>query len=204
MFEAACAAGAGRGVPAAMPSVPVRAGSTDTIAGAIHWSAARPLTWSDFAGAPQLAGRTAAVTTYVLWWRADCSRDGFAFEVVSGFVREHSWVKPSVLDQYEESRRALGHEQTHFDLSEVHARKMRQALGRLRRPCEMTDEELYDVVNPFVLEDQRAQARYDRETAHGLDLRQQAVWDEDVARQLTSLERYIGTAALPVSGAGGR
>lgn len=204
VFGAGCAAATGPAVPEALPPVPVRAGSADTVAGAIQWSSNRPLTWADFAGVPQLRGRTAAVTTYVLWWKADCGRDGFAFEVVSGFVRERSWVKPSVLSRYEESRRALEHEQTHFDLSEVHARRMRQALGRLRRPCEMTEEELYDAVSPIVLDDQRAQATYDRETAHGLDRLQQAAWDENVARQLTSLERYSGTVPLPVSGSGGR
>lgn len=164
--------------------------------GAIVWSAPRRLTWSDFAGEPDSGSGAAALTTYLLSWQAGCDRDGFSFRVASAFLPDQSWVKPAVLERPAESRRALGHEQTHFDISEVQARKMRRALSRLVTPCTLTEEQLAAAIDPIVREDADLQGRYDRETDHGLDVPQQVRWDDDVRRELEALGRYATTDAV--------
>lgn len=163
----------------------------------IPWSASRPLAWADFRGQPDMSNSVAAVTTYALAWESDCTSDGFRFAVASVFLPEQSWVKPDVPARVEEGRRTLAHEQTHFDLSEVHARKMRRALARAATPCRLTQAQLESIVEPFIREDQVLQGRYDHETRNGLDVVHQARWDEDVAQQLEALSRYAADAGGP-------
>ena len=67
-----------------------------------------------------------------------------------------------------ESARILRHEQTHFDLTEVYARRMRRFFEELYNPCGRPEEELPDVGERFVREEADAQRRYDNETGMAL------------------------------------
>lgn len=166
-----------------------RASREATAPDSILWSSARRLSWGDFLGPPQISSAAGAVTSYVLWYEAECTESRFEYRVVSAFLPDKSWVKPGVLLR-SDAGRVLRHEQTHFDLSEVHVRKARAALAALSEPCRRTREALAAVVDPFIREDGEAQRRYDRETVYGLDDRRQAEWDSAVAKQLGSLSRY--------------
>jgi hypothetical protein len=141
---------------------------------------------------PEATSTAAAVTTYALAWETACTTDGFSFRVASVFLPDQSWVRVSVLDRLEESQRTLAHEQAHFDISEIHARRTRQAFSRLSTPCRLTEQQLSEIVQPIVDADQAMQTRYDEETAHGLNQRQQEAWGGDIARRLRDLERYAG------------
>jgi hypothetical protein len=159
-------------------------------AGSIPWTSSRRLSWSDFAGAPQLGSDKSAVTSYMLAYSGGCESGVFTYSVAVAFVPQQSWVKPAVIMLGPAGGRALRHEQTHFDLGEVHAREMRRALARWVDPCAMSEEDRHAAVARLVQQDADAQARYDQETAHGLDGYRQAEWDVAVARQLTALRRY--------------
>lgn len=193
-----CASVGTGAVPAAMPTP---ASVSDARSGVlrsrppsdgVQWAPGERLTWSDFRGVPEATSAAAAVTTYALAWETACTTDGFSFRVASVFLPEQSWVRASVLDRFQESQRTLAHEQAHFDISEIHARLTRQALSRLSTPCRLTERELAEIVQPIVEADQVMQTRYDRETAHGLNVLQQEAWGGDIARRLRELERYAG------------
>lgn len=196
-----CAAAGTGPVPAPLP---VLASGADSRSSAlrtrppgdgVRWSAGERLTWSDFRAEPVATSAAAAVTTYALAWETACTPDGFSFSVASVFLPDQSWVRASTLDRFEESLRTLRHEQTHFDMSEVHARLIRQALSRLSTPCALTETQLSEIVAPIVQADQEMQGQYDRETAHGLVMLKQVEWDERIARRLRDLERYAETGA---------
>jgi predicted secreted Zn-dependent protease len=89
------------------------------------------------------------------------------------------------------SRYALAHEQTHFDLSEVSARRMRRALAALADPCSMTDEALHAIVDPFIREDFTRQRRYDTETLNGSNIAWQRDWEMRVERELRELVAFV-------------
>jgi len=108
----------------------------------------------------------------------------FEFRVIAGFRPRQSWVKAIVLNDSTQRRTILLHEQTHFDLAEVHARRMRQAFGDLARPCAKTDAELSGLAQRLAQEEKAEQRRYDAETDHGLLVDQQAAWTRNVARRL--------------------
>ena len=80
------------------------------------------------------------------------------FEVNAYFYPEESWYKPAVCDTF-----ILGHEQLHFDISELFARKMR---GRLRNTTfsENVKQEVRDIYQETLKELEAMQDRYDWET----------------------------------------
>lgn len=157
---------------------------------AIPWSSARRLVWADFQGPPAQGGREAARTAYALFYGWKCRGQAFEFRVTAAFLPKQSWVKAATVRDSVESRRTLQHEQTHFDVSEVYARRMRRYFGDLPELCAKSDDELTALAQRLVQEEKAAQRRYDEETANGLVAVKQAEWDREIARQLTWLSRY--------------
>ena len=157
---------------------------------AFPWSLKRPLTWADFKGEPPRSGGAAAETAYTLQYGARCTGQTFEFRVVAAFRPKDSWVRPSVLKQPADSVRALRHEQTHFDLTEVHARRMRRHFAELIAPCRVSTDDLSDIAERMVKEENAAQQQYDAETDHSRIAAEQARWDKEVASQLSSLVRW--------------
>ena len=151
---------------------------------AFPWSAGRRLAWSDFQGSPPSEGSEGAKISYTLYSGWKCKGAAFEFRMIAGFRPRQSWVKAVVLNDSMQRRTVLGHEQTHFDLAEVHARRMQRAFGDLARPCARTDAELSALAQRLTQEEKAEQRRYDEETNHGLLADQQAAWSRDVAQRL--------------------
>ena len=129
-----------------------------------------------------------ATTSYVISYEARCVGDDFSFSVESRFLPTQSWVKTEhILDRA--SDRTLNHERTHFDLSEVQARKARQGLAALKSPCALPDDERDRLMVPYLKDDAGVQAQYDRETMHGTLPAKQGQWDERVRQWLRDLPR---------------
>ncbi|HEX5069728.1 MAG TPA: DUF922 domain-containing protein [Vicinamibacterales bacterium] len=158
---------------------------------AIVWAQRRPLAWGDFKGPPPAeASPVAAQTHYALLHGAGCTGDKFQYRVVAAFVPAESWVRPSMLRSAAESARALRHEQTHFDITEVHARRLRRYYAELMAPCRIASGDLAAAASRIGRDERAAQAQYDAETDNGRTAAQQARWDRDIAAQLTALAKY--------------
>ena len=158
----------------------------------ITWTARRLLTWADFKGAPpNNPGSVAAETAYTIIHGARCVGSQFEYRVVAAFRPRDSWVRHAALRTPADSTRALRHEQTHFDLSEVHARRLRRYLGELYAPCRLSASDLSNGANRIIRDEKAAQAEYDGETDHGRAAAVQARWDKDVDSQLVALGKYL-------------
>jgi hypothetical protein len=170
--------------PAPLPSLDAMLRADLASDTAFAWSAARRLVWSDFQGAPPAGGAEGARTAYTLYYAWKCRGQAFKFRVIAGFRPRQAWVKAAVLNDAAQSRSVLGHEQTHFDLVEVNARRMRRDFAELSGACGKTDGELTAIAQRLVREEKAEQRRYDDETDHGLLPEQQAAWTADVSRRL--------------------
>jgi hypothetical protein len=106
------------------------------------------------------------------------------------FLPDRSWVKPGVLASRVESERILRHEQTHFNITEVHARRMRRYFAQVYDPCGKSDAQMKDAVDRFVREEADAQQRYDAGTRFGLAPDEQRASDREVAELLASLSAF--------------
>jgi hypothetical protein len=161
------------------------------------WSAARPLRWSDFQGAPRHGGDEAAKTAYGIYYAWKCRGRAFQFRAVAAFHTQESWVQPAVAGDIAEGPRTLAHEQTHFDIAEVYARRMRRHFRELAEPCAQSDANLAAGAVRLLDEEKAMQHRYDAETAHGLRRTQQAAWETEIRRQLHLAETRFSPASFP-------
>lgn len=196
----ACAPTAAPAAPTSRPAASSRPSSASSLDDALAedmasergmpWSHGRRLLWSDFQGRPPQGGNEGARTAYGLYYAWSCHDDVFTFRVIAALHPLRSWVKPVVVDNVHESARVLRHEQTHFDITEVHARRMRQRFGTLSAACAKTDGELRALARQLVEAEKEMQRRYDRETNHGLVAPRQTAWSADVAGMLARASGY--------------
>jgi hypothetical protein len=170
------------------------AGIIDTrivAADALVWSADRRLTWDDFRGMPpEVPGDEGARTAYSLFYGARCTGSRFEFRVLAAVLPRESWVTPAVRQDPALSARSLRHEQTHFDLSEVYARRMRRYFRELPNPCARPETELNALAQRLAREEVTAQQQYDDETNYGRLAARQTEWDSEAARQIKQLDAY--------------
>jgi hypothetical protein len=185
----ACAPAAG--TASATPTVDRQIQGDMAARDAVAWSAGRRLRWSDFASAaPQQAGDEGALTAYSIFYGVRCAGEAFEFRAVAGFLPHESWVRSDVVADRAVSERMLRHEQTHFDLTEVFARRLRKAFSDLYEPCRRADTDLDGLASQYLRAERTEQQRYDDETHHGLAAAEQATWDRKTAADLASLASY--------------
>jgi len=150
----------------------------------IFWSNIDVLQWSDFQGEPRAWSVFIAQTVSVIEHTYSCDGDEFSFDIKAKFNRNKSWTKTN---QHPE---VLLHEQKHFDLTEIYARKMREAYHNIKNPCQYTMEDLGKIYDEYFLELRHMQTLYDIETDHGLDKADQKIWNTKIAEQLATLNAY--------------
>ncbi|KAA9327127.1 DUF922 domain-containing protein [Hymenobacter busanensis] len=150
------------------------------------WSARRPLTWADFKAKPAAGDPLHALTTANIGAKVGCQDFVFSSTVQATFTPSQSWVKAPQTA----SAALLRHEQTHFDLTEVYARRMRQRLKATTFDCEHLQPAFNNLMKLTISEWQREQQRYDVESNHGLNQVQQLAWEKKVQTRLGELQAF--------------
>ncbi|MGI4738271.1 MAG: DUF922 domain-containing protein [Janthinobacterium lividum] len=155
-------------------------------AGFIRWSASRPLTVVDFKGRPRTTQTHAALTSANINTGAICKGDVFvgtaqaSFDPVASWVREPTTMTPAL----------LRHEQLHFDIAEVYARRLRQQLATMRLSCSKLGDRFERVSQAAYAAWQKAEDDYDLDTRHGLEHARQTQWEAQVRQQLLDLAEF--------------
>jgi predicted secreted Zn-dependent protease len=98
--------------------------------------------------------------------------DGPAFRVTVRFLPNQSWIKPR-----QRTARILAHEQGHFDLAEVTARRLRAQLASLDLTCATGTAAFTKLVADFQNRDRELQRSYDRQTMFGTGSGAQRHWE---------------------------
>jgi hypothetical protein len=167
------------------PSNSTSSNNKDTI----EWSETRKLAWADFNGAqPEDAKENAAVT--------NC---GFGFTsnkvtvvnkpkmtVTNVFNRNLSWVKPSQTHR----RELLEHEQLHFDISELYARRLRKAFSTANLTYFNIKKKTETIFNEVHKEYMQRQLDYESQSNYSLNIQKQAEWVKTIKEELIGLKDY--------------
>jgi hypothetical protein len=148
----------------------------------IPWDSGRRLSWSDFQATPPESQRVAATTasgiSYSYSTRGTPGNYRLDYKVLAYFYPERSWYHPEICDSV-----ILSHEQLHFDISELFARKMRDALGR-RTFSKNVRAEVRQIFSEINRELSEFQDLYDRETDFSRNREQQATWNRRISKML--------------------
>ncbi|MBT9393745.1 DUF922 domain-containing Zn-dependent protease [Hymenobacter sp. NST-14] len=151
----------------------------------LEWSADRLLTWDDFRARPN-TDRLAALTSSTIDATIGCVDYQFSGQVTAVFTPSESWVR----NAKGATPALLRHEQLHFDLTEVHARLLRQKLTLVKFDCLHLQPAFNNLTKVAFLTWQRDEARYDQETNHGLNAAKQQEWDQKIQQRLQALAAY--------------
>jgi len=153
----------------------------------ILWNPAIKLTWEDFQGRADSAilkknntledqliiegnkstfihTETEAYCAHKVSFSASYKGDTIVFEVKNYFDKRKSWKKTN-------SEYILNHEQRHFDIAEVCARKFRKLLKDSVNSFDQASQKA--MFNRFSLEDKYEQELYDSITSHSMNIEAQ-------------------------------
>ncbi len=148
----------------------------------IPWNEDRKLVWADFKGVPNgPSDYIASTNSGISFSYSYRERNGVGeikFTVLSNFYPNLSWYRPSKVSDY-----VLAHEQMHFDISELHARKLRQRLDVIPhdRDFKSGAETVY---NQIEADRREMQFQYDVETDHSNSREEDFHWRDHIAGQL--------------------
>jgi hypothetical protein len=156
----------------------------------IPWSEDLKLSWEDFQGRPDMRSAYVAMTNsgIVFSYRV-ASENGklsLTTEVEAQFNPKMSWYKPERVNKH-----VLQHEQGHFNITEIHARKLRKAFANYK-VTQNYEKELTAIFTRINRDRQLMQDRYDKETNHSQNKEKEAHWQGLINKELQSLEGWKG------------
>ncbi|EAQ39261.2 hypothetical protein MED134_01540 [Dokdonia sp. MED134] len=146
------------------------------------WSETRALQWSDFKGSPGTLDGWAASSSTGMSQGYASNGQGFldknSITVTAHFYPEYSWVRHK-----EKTKHLLAHEQTHFDITEVYARKLQARIAAYNF-TENGLEEIKAIYQEVEQERIATQKLFDKESNHSIDHMKELQWELRVARWL--------------------
>lgn len=152
----------------------------------VEWKPNITLQCSDFKAPPKVGSFIANTCSQI---RIDpIVRYGKRYFLVRAmFLPDNSYMSPIVVD----NDTIIKHEQTHFNITELYARKLRQAIDKYQG---LNTREEYDAINKefskYTDAWGLAQTLYDAQTAHSTNYLYQKFWEEEVEVQLSALHDW--------------
>ena len=152
----------------------------------IYWSKEVKLRWRDFRGIPPEQGNNSdyVAFTYSIIWVTPYEYKSYPNYIVAAtFIKEKSWARDSSLE-------LLQHEQLHFDMTELFARKIRKSIDSLRFK-KVNDKTIYmNKIKYWIGTADKQGSIYDEETYHGVYKEAQEKWNQKIADELEGLSKY--------------
>jgi hypothetical protein len=151
----------------------------------IHWHPDRKLTWADYKGKVQEGSDAAASTATYLGIEYNFGRDGFDYKITCSFSKTKSWG-------LHKTDYILTHEQGHFDIAEIFARKLNKQMGEYKfNPASFKDD-LRNIYQSLMAEKDAFQNLYDEETNHSIRKEKQAEWLGKIETLLNDYKAFSG------------
>ena len=151
----------------------------------IGWNAGQKLTWADYKGKPKENSDAAASTATYLGFEFNVGRDGFNYKITCTFSKTKSWG-------LHKTDYILTHEQGHFDIAEIFARKLNKIMSGYKFDKNSFKEDLKTIYESIALEKDALQNQYDVETNHSIKREKQEEWLRKISDQLQELAPFSG------------
>jgi len=155
----------------------------------IAWNDQRKLTWNDFKAKPKANTSAVALTASGITFGYSVKQSNteiisFNANVESHFYPNKSWFIKERADNY-----ILAHEQLHFDITELHVRKLREQISKLKVSNSIKNELniLHKNSNAKLSEMQHL---YDKQSQHSIHKEAQVKWQYYIKKELKKLEAF--------------
>lgn len=149
----------------------------------LPWANVRPLTWDDFLCEPKRNTDAVALTSTALGISYNVSNNQLNYEITCSFSKVKSWglLKTPYI---------LAHEQGHFDITEIYARKLHQELLDYKFNRRTFRQDVNIIYDRVVKEKENLQFAYDGLTDHSRNKTVQKEWLEKIQELLVQTEAY--------------
>ena len=148
----------------------------------VEWSPNFRFTWADFKGPAPVNSSAAATTASGISYNFSTSYENnelkVEYAVGAYFYPTCSWYKPEVCNDV-----TLMHEQLHFDITELYARKMSKQLAETKF-TENVKEEVRKIYKTTLRQLNDFQNKYDSETNYSRNLIVQERWVNEIETSL--------------------
>ena len=162
--------------------------SSEEIVDKIEWNENQKLAWEDFRGPRTKGGSYVASTASGISFSYSHKEVNgvidYDYTVKCHFYPDESWYDAKRATDY-----ILKHEQTHFDISELHARVLRKRISEANFSRNVKEEirALYEAVEV----DRRVmQNKFDSESDHSKNKEMEYLWEAFIAKQLKAYEQF--------------
>lgn len=156
----------------------------------LSWNESYKLSWSDFKAQPDYNVSAVAITASGITFGFSVTQTdtnqviSFDADVNAHFYPEKSWFKDELADNH-----LLSHEQLHFDITELYARKFREQITKLKDLSTVKQDlrNINDRINRALA---RMQNTYDNESDYSRNEEVQAKWQVYIHSELQKVAKY--------------
>jgi len=153
----------------------------------ITWSKERMLTSEDFKAKPKKVGMVAALANVSIDPVViNQTLQGMQLTVTALFNTSLSWMK----EEAKGEAYVLNHEQGHFNIFEIFARKCRKELTEAKLTNKNAAKKIPEIVEKNLQQAYKYQDKYDEQTQHSLKVEKQEEWNKKIAAELKELEAF--------------
>ena len=149
----------------------------------IEWNQERKLSWADFKGKPDINTSKAALTYCSIHAQFGYDEKSLEYNITCRFDGNKSWGR--IKNDY-----ILSHEQRHFDLTEVYARKLHKELKEYRFSRNTVGDDINRIYQSVVTDLAKVQQQYDLETDHSRNYPGQLQWNNRIDSLLNVLHPF--------------
>ncbi|WP_230080311.1 DUF922 domain-containing protein [Winogradskyella marina] len=155
----------------------------------VTWNETTKLTWSDFKASPDLKSGAVAVTASGITFGYSVKTSDERIVDFSTTVQAHFYPNKSWYVKEKGNAYILAHEQLHFDITELYARKFRAQITKLTVNQNVKEQmkRLHATINEAVNETQK---RYDEQTKHSMNREMQKQWEVTIQNELSKYEDF--------------
>lgn len=159
--------------------------------GNILWNG-KELKWENFQGTPEDTTQYGAATSSWIESRYFVTPEKeIHFVIAAWFSQKYSWVAKGVGNSY-----ILSHEQYHFTLTELYARKIRKALSEMEFNESTYQQKIPELFYGYRTSLELQQKRYDAETNHDKDGNKQQDWTFSIREEMRQLKKFANTEVV--------
>jgi len=143
----------------------------------IPWTLNRRLNWDDFLSEPQKNSDAVASTSTSLGIAYQVEHGQLTYSITCNFSKNKSWglLRTNYI---------LSHEQGHFDITEICARRLYKALQEYQFNRKTYRDDINTIYQEIVSQKEAMQAAYDEESDHSRNRKVQYEWLQKINQML--------------------